>query len=225
MPSTARRRSAASSPQHSGLPFREILDNAPDAVIVVDPFGTIREWNRQAEITFGWSAAHAIGRSLTEVILPPHARAGHDLVLARLSGVGPERAPRSATQRVELTARDREGREFPIELSMTPIRHGEDLWVSAFVRDLSARRQAEEQVRFQASLLRNVRDSVIATDLAGRVEYWNAGAEEIFGYTAEEMLGRTLDVVYPDRAPGQLASDLQGILSCEGHIGDWLGRR
>jgi PAS domain S-box-containing protein len=94
-----------------------------------------------------------------------------------------------------------------------------------FVRDLSAQRQAEEQVRFQASLLRNVRDSVIATDLAGRVEYWNAGAEEIFGYTAEEMQGRTLDVLYPDQDPAQLANDLRGILGGADHIGDWLGRR
>jgi two-component system sensor histidine kinase UhpB len=130
-----------------------------------------------------------------------------------------------ANQRLELTARDREGREFPIEMAVTPIRQGPRQWFSAFVRDVSQQRRADEQLRFQATILRNVGDSVIATDLTGRVQYWNAGAEEIFGYRAEEMLGRTVDVLYPDEDPARLADDLARILAGEPHIGDWLGRR
>jgi two-component system sensor histidine kinase UhpB len=227
MASTTRRRRAAPSSERPELPLREILDGAPDAVIVIDATGTIVQWNRQAEVIFGWSAGEAIGRTLIETIVPSRYRGRHEPGLTHFAFTegGPREAAGVANQRLEMTARDREGREFPIELAMTPIRQGPRQWFSAFVRDVSPQRRADEQLRFQASILRNVRDSVIATDLAGRVEYWNAGAEEIFGYGAEEMLGRTVDVLYPEEDRARLAADLAHILAGEDQIGDWLGRR
>jgi two-component system sensor histidine kinase UhpB len=223
MPKTARRRHAASSSTDSELPLREILDDASDAVMVIDAAGTVLFWNRQAQATFGWKGTEVIGRSLAETIVGQPVREGkqHDRDLRRLPDIA-TLARSKATPRVEIMARDREGREFPIELAVRPIRRGGRRWFTVVARDISERRRADERLRFQASILRNVRDSVIATDLTGRVEYWNAGAEAVFGYPAEEMMGRTLDPLYPEGDP---SIDLARILEDEEYLGDWLGRR
>jgi two-component system, cell cycle sensor histidine kinase and response regulator CckA len=75
------------------------------------------------------------------------------------------------------------------------------------------------------ALLDAVGDSVIFTDLEGRIRSWNRGATEIFGYTAEEMIGRTPAVLYPDEGIERLTRDLDRILAGEDHVGEWLGRR
>ena len=76
-----------------------------------------------------------------------------------------------------------------------------------------------------AALVDAVGDSVIFTDVDGRIRSWNRGATAIFGYTQEEMLGRTPAVLYPDEGPERLTRDLDRILAGEDHVGEWLGRR
>jgi PAS domain S-box-containing protein len=83
----------------------------------------------------------------------------------------------------------------------------------------------EDRLRFLAQVLEAVRDSVIFTDLQGRITYWNGGAEEVFGYTAEEMLGKTPAVLYSAADQGSLAMDLQSIMAGESYVGVWEGRR
>jgi PAS domain S-box-containing protein len=84
---------------------------------------------------------------------------------------------------------------------------------------------AEDRLRFLGQVLEAVRDSVIFTDLQGRITYWNGGAGEVFGYTAEEMLGKTPAVLYPAADQGSLAMDLQRIMAGEAYVGLWEGRR
>jgi PAS domain S-box-containing protein len=76
-----------------------------------------------------------------------------------------------------------------------------------------------------AALLDAIGDSVVVTDLEGRIRSWNRGATAIFGYTQEEMIGRTPAVLYPDEAPDRLAPDLERILAGEDFVGEWRGRR
>jgi len=76
-----------------------------------------------------------------------------------------------------------------------------------------------------AALLEAVPDSVIFTDLEGRIRSWNRGATAIFGYSAEEMIGRTPAVLYPDEMASRFAADLDRILAGEAFVGEWLGRR
>jgi len=81
------------------------------------------------------------------------------------------------------------------------------------------------RLRFQASMLRNIRDSVIVTDLEGRIVDWNRGATEVFGYAAEEALGKSPAFLYPDLDPVAFAADLARIAAGQDHAGEWLGRR
>jgi PAS domain S-box-containing protein len=87
------------------------------------------------------------------------------------------------------------------------------------------RDEATEQAQFYAQVLEAVGDSVIFTDLQGRIRYWNRGAEEVFGYSATEMLGRTPALLYPNADPESLAADLEAVLAGEEYVGTWRGRR
>jgi PAS domain S-box-containing protein len=97
--------------------------------------------------------------------------------------------------------------------------------VAALSRLSLATHRAKEQLRFQSSILASVHDSIIVTDLAGTIVHWNEGAEQLFGYSAAEMLGRTPQVLYPDQDPGSLARDMGRILVGEDYVGEWRARR
>jgi PAS domain S-box-containing protein len=119
---------------------RLIVDTALDAVITMDTAGVITGWNPQAERTFGWTRPEAMGRILEETIVPEHHRDSHRRGLERFrdTGEGPV-----LNRRLELSALHRDGREFPIELAITPVRVGETVSFSAFVRDITERQRTE----------------------------------------------------------------------------------
>ncbi|HEY7251444.1 MAG TPA: PAS domain S-box protein [Methylomirabilota bacterium] len=123
---------------------RLILDNAHDAFVAMSADGLIAEWNRQAEITFGWPRAEAVGRVLSEIIIPPQFREAHIRGLARFlaSGEGP-----MLNRVLEVQALRRAGREFPAEISIAPVRVGEQCLFAAFIRDVTERKRAEEELR------------------------------------------------------------------------------
>jgi len=122
-----------------------IVDTAHDAFIGVDASGTIVTWNTQAEHTFGWSAAEAIGGTLTETIIPPRFREAHLRGMQRFKETGDASV---ANQRLELIALHRDGHEFPIEITITlPMTTTGGFFFGAFLRDISARREHEEQLR------------------------------------------------------------------------------
>ena len=106
--------------------------------------GLITEWNRQAEITFGWPRAEAVGRVLSETIIPPQFREAHTRGLARFlaTGEGPV-----LNRVLEVPALRRDGREFPAEISIAPVRLGEQYLFAAFIRDVTERKRAEEELR------------------------------------------------------------------------------
>jgi PAS domain S-box-containing protein len=123
---------------------RLILDNAHDAFIAMSADGRIAEWNRHAEITFGWPRADAVGRVLSETIIPPQFREAHTRGVARFlaTGEGPV-----LNRVLEVPALRRDGCEFPAEISIAPVRVGEQYLFAAFIRDVTERKRAEEELR------------------------------------------------------------------------------
>ncbi|HXJ29656.1 MAG TPA: PAS domain S-box protein, partial [Gemmatimonadales bacterium] len=181
----------------SDLSFRAILDASLDAFILFDAAGVIRMWNNRAETMFGWLEAEAIGQRLSQTIIPERYRERHEQGLARYQATGEGGL---VNRRVEITARHRYGREFLVELAIAPIElaDGTESFFGAFLRDISQRRETEDRLEFQATILGNVRDSIVVTDPVGLVRFWNQGAEAVFGYSAEEMLGQSILRLYPD---------------------------
>lgn len=129
---------------------RAIIETALDAVITIDASGAITGWSRQAERTFGWSRQEVLGRPLADTIVPERYRDAHRRGLERYMATGEVRV---LNQRLELSALDRSGREFPIELAITPIRIDDTTSFSAFVRDISDRKRADERLRSQLERL------------------------------------------------------------------------
>ncbi len=133
-------------------------------------------------MTFGWTAADAIGRSLSETIIPPQYRERHARGMAHLlaTGEGP-----ILNRRIEITALHRDGREFPVELTVTPVRIGDDWHFTAFLRDVTERKSADDALRAANErfnlVARATNDAVWDWDLIGRTVWWNEAFEALYG--------------------------------------------
>ncbi|HEU4592804.1 MAG TPA: PAS domain S-box protein, partial [Steroidobacteraceae bacterium] len=121
-----------------------IVETALDGVITLDSKGIVIGWNTQAEKMFGWARAEVIGRELAEHVIPPRDRQAHRQGVRRYVETG---MARMLNKRIELSALHRDGHEFPVELSITPIGFGEELVFSAFIRDITGRTRAEAALR------------------------------------------------------------------------------
>jgi len=124
--------------------FRRLIETSTEAFIAIDADGMITEWNRQAQVTFGWSRAEAIGRRLEETVIPPAQREAHAAGLARYRSTGEGRV---LGRRVEMDGRHRDGREFPVELTIWAVGTGGDVSFNALLHDISERRRTEQQLR------------------------------------------------------------------------------
>jgi PAS domain S-box-containing protein len=120
--------------------LRLALETALDAIVTFDGQGRITGWNPQAEQIFGWSQAEALGKTLSETIIPAEHREAHEQVLRPYLQTGQGAALR---ERIEMTALDRRGRRFPVEISLTPAVVGEKVYLTAFLRDITERKRAE----------------------------------------------------------------------------------
>jgi PAS domain S-box-containing protein len=123
-----------------------IVDTALDAVIRANVHGIIVGWNAQASNIFGWSAQEALGRTLHETIIPQQHRQRHLQGMARFLPTGQSKV---IDQRIEISALHRSGREFPIELALTQVALQDSGQVEfcAFIRDITQRKRAEEEIR------------------------------------------------------------------------------
>ncbi|MEP6694181.1 MAG: ATP-binding protein [Chloroflexota bacterium] len=128
--------------EHAAADARALIDAALDAVVGMDQDGKVIEWSRQAETTFGWPRAEAMGRPLVSLIVPERYQDRHTAGLAEYvrSGVGPV-----LRKRIELEACTRDGREIPVELAITPAETPSGHVFTAFIRDLSTRRSSEQE--------------------------------------------------------------------------------
>jgi PAS domain S-box-containing protein len=195
----------------SGLPpsaplsasTEQLLDSAPDGVVIIDESGLIRLVNRQAEALFGFSREELIGRPV-EVLVPDRVKPMHP---EHRIGYFHDPATRPMGAGLELTARRKDGSEFAVDISLSSLETVDGMLVSAAVRDITDRKRIEAQ--FQG-LLEAAPDAIVAVDDSGAVRLVNRQAESLFGYSREELLGRPLDMLVPDRVrevhPGHRAS-------------------
>ncbi|GGF98460.1 PAS domain S-box protein [Paenibacillus abyssi] len=120
--------------------YRAMTDYALDAVIVMNSEGMVIEWNAQAELQFGWSEDEVIGSSLADLIIPHDLRERHQQGLMRFMATGEYKI---LNKRIELSALHRLGHHIPVELTVTPIRWGDTYLFSAFIRDITERKETE----------------------------------------------------------------------------------
>lgn len=172
--------------------FEAFLEVAPDAMIVVDRAGVICAVNSQTEKIFGYSRKELLGNSI-ELLVPERLHAEH--VHYRDNYV---RTPkiRSMGTGQELFGRKKDGSEFSVEISLSPIESPIGLLISSAVRDISDRRRAEQRFR---SLLESAPDAMVIVDRAGTIVLINSQTEELFGYPRKELLGQPVEKLVPTR--------------------------
>lgn len=165
--------------------LRQIIDTSLDAVITIDGEGRVTEWNLQAEKIFGYQREEVMSRLLSELIIPhQHRQSHHDgMQQFHRTGKGPV-----LNNRIEITALNRDGWEFPIELSVTPIKYGDEFFFSAFVRDISVRKQAQvellnSQTRL-VSLIKNLQTGILLEDENRKIVLANQTFCTLFGIPA-----------------------------------------
>ncbi|MBS0181196.1 MAG: PAS domain S-box protein [Nitrospira sp.] len=136
---------------------RAIVDTALDGVITIDAAGIVTEWNAQATAVFGWTREEAMGKLLSDTIIPERDREAHAQGIREYlkTGVGPV-----LNRRIEIAARHKEGHEFPVELAVSLARIGEAYIFSAFVRDITDRRRAERRLASQYAVTRVLSEAV-----------------------------------------------------------------
>jgi PAS domain S-box-containing protein len=185
-----------------------VIDSALDAVVMMDEEGKITDWNPRAAEVFGWSREEAMGRSLSETIIPPQLREAHSRGLRRYlaTGEGPV-----LNRRIEIVALRRDGHEFPVELAISPGRSGGRLTFSGFIRDITERRSAEKELERQRAFLRQVIDInpnlIFARDREGRFTLANQAVADAYGTTVENLVGKRDADFNPN--PAEVESSLE----------------
>jgi PAS domain S-box-containing protein len=162
---------------------RSFLEAALDCLLIADEFGRVVEFNPSAEKVFGYPREKALGRPLSELIVPPASRASHEVAFARFART---REKRLFGQRIEMMAMRSDGSEFPVELALSQI-EGEPLLVCGSVRDLTEAKRAEKELRRLADeqhLLRRVATLVArGSDLDEIVDFVSREVGRLVGAT------------------------------------------
>ena len=184
-----------------------IMEAALDCIITIDAEGIIREFNPAAEAAFGYGREEALGRRLSELVIPPHLREAHERGLRHYfeTGDGPVLG-----KRIEVTAMRRGGEEFPVELAVVALGLGGQQMFTAYLRDISERRKAEQALadseKRYRSVVENLSEIVFQTDAEARWTYLNPAWQDVTLYGVEESLGKSvLDFALPEDHPQIIA--------------------
>ncbi|MFI5495147.1 PAS domain S-box protein [Actinoplanes sp. NPDC051859] len=181
----------------------QLVDEAPDAVIVSGEDGSIVLANRRAHEMFGYAAGDLLGLSI-DALVPDDVRPRHP---AQREGYLASAHP--PLRRLPLRGKRQDGSEFPVEVSLAAVAApGGDMLVTSVLRDDTAHREAAQARTLLASIVQSSHDAIVTTDLDGVVLSWNPGAELLYGYPAATMIGQPVAQIIPEDRRGDEAEVL-----------------
>jgi len=187
--------------------YRGLLEAAPDGMVVVNQDGVIVLLNAQAEKHFGYRSDELLGQKVTNIIPKGFAE--------RLIADGTRTTAEALAQQIgtgiELYGRRKDGSQFPIEIMLSPLESAEGTLVTAAIRDITVRKDAEEHLaqmegRYRG-LLEAAPDGMVVVNQSGEIVLLNVQAEKQFGYSRDELLGQKVTNVIPEGFAERLAAD------------------
>jgi PAS domain S-box-containing protein len=206
--------------------YRGLLEAAPDAMVVVNQHGEIVLLNAQAKKQFGYGPEELVGHQVTTIIPEGFAE--------RLVLDGSRTAAEALAQQIgtgiELSGRRKDGSRFPIEIMLSPLDSDEGILVTAAIRNISVRKLAEAQLgqmegRYRG-LLEAAPEAMVLMNQHGKIVLLNLEAEKQFGYSREELTGRSVSQIIPDKLADELIANSVGATTHAVHVGiELVGRR
>lgn len=180
--------------------LQELVTTAHEAIVTSDQGGTITGWNKQAEVTFGWTASEALGRQLRDLIVPARLRSAHAAGMARFLATGIKTA---IGQRIEVPALRKDGSEFLLEMALSATEGAEGWRFTAMMHDISDRKAQSElfETAFDKAPI-----GVALVGLDGRFLKVNGPFSDLVGYSVEEMLALDFQTI---THPDDLGRDLE----------------
>jgi PAS domain S-box-containing protein len=173
--------------------FKGLLESAPDAIVIADNSGKIVLINAQTEKLFEYNRNELIGQEI-EILIPQRFHDKH--VNYRNNFFHSPKTRPMGHPGINLQGKKKSGKEFPVEVSLSPFENEGKLLISAAIRDVTERRQVEELFK---GLLESAPDAIVITDNTGDIVIVNAQAENLFGYGREEMLGKKIELLIPEK--------------------------
>jgi PAS domain S-box-containing protein len=175
--------------------FRQVVESAPNAMVMINQRGAIEMVNAQAERVFGFAREEMLGQSV-EMLVPERFRGNHphlrDSFFHR-----PESRPMGAGR--DLYGLRKDGSEFPIEIGLNPIVTDEGTMVLSAIVDISSRKRLEQRFR---QVVESAPNAMVMISQAGTIEMVNAQTERVFGFTRDELLGQPIELLVPQRFRG-----------------------
>jgi PAS domain S-box-containing protein len=184
-----------------------IVRSTDDAIYSIDRNGILTSWNPAAERIFGYSASEAIGQS-NHLIIPPDRYDEEELFRRRV-------AAGESVDHFETVRLRKGGARIELSISLSPIRgaDGSIVGMSKIARDISARKRREQDAARLAAIVESSDDAIVTKDLKGIVTSWNRAAERLYGYAAQETIGRHISLIIP---PDRIDEELQVLR----HVGE-----
>jgi hypothetical protein len=206
----------------------DLLEALPDAIVAVDSDGTIVQVNSQAQQLFGYPREELIGQKV-EILVPDSYRGQH---YHHRQNFAQTPKTRRMGAELDLYGRRRNGSEFPVEIALSPVSTENGLFVLSAIRDISDRKRIAEELRraneqlyrttteqlgeFRsrlASIIDSSEDAILSKSLDGIITSWNRGAERMYGYTAEQAIGKHISLLAPPDRADEITDILYRIVS------------